>query len=245
MNNLSPRELLSLLYRNIIIIIISAIVGATGAYVYSKNFTEEKYMSHGSVLVNNGGIISNEVDGDRVNNTDIAASINLMSTIKDLLVTPGIYQQVAEAIDYKYTAGQLMNAVKITSTSAESLIIKISFELNTKKDATEVTDKFLNLVPDYISSHITGSHAIITAPATNARQTAPQTVSTTIAGGLFGAVICFAIIFVIFLLNATIKSDEDFSMRYDIPVLGNIPDFSASGRSRNNNASKSKAKARR
>ena len=63
--------------------------------------------------------------------------------------------------------------------------------------------------------------------------------------GLFGAIITFAIVFLIFTLNATIKSDEDFSMHYDIPVLGNIPDFVETGKNQGKSASKSKSKARR
>ena len=244
MNNITSRDLFNLFFRNIIVIILAAIICATGAYVYCENFTDEKFMSYGSVLVTNGGIVSNETDSDRVNNTDIAASVNLLSTIKDLLATPGIYQQVSEKINHKYTPGQLMGSARISSSSEESLIIEISFELNSKKDVVEVTNTFLGLVPDYISSHIVGSRAVITAPATNAYKTAPKTFTTTLAAALFGVIASFAIVFIIFAFNATIKSDEDFSMHYDIPVLGNIPDFAATNGNQNKSTSKSKSKSK-
>ncbi len=126
MNNITSRDLLNLFFRNIIIIIIAAIICATGAYVYCENFTDEKFLSYGSVIVTNGGILTEEIDGKPVNNTDIAASVNLMTTVKDLLATPGIYQQVAEKMGNKYTAGQLMSAATIGSSSEESLIVNIS-----------------------------------------------------------------------------------------------------------------------
>ena len=79
MNNITSRDLLNLFLRNIIIIIISAVICATGAYVYCENFTDEKFLSQGSIIVTNGGIISEEIDGRPVNNTDIAASVNLIT----------------------------------------------------------------------------------------------------------------------------------------------------------------------
>ncbi len=245
MNNITSRDLLNLFLRNIIIIIISAVICATGAYVYCENFTDEKFLSQGSIIVTNGGIISEEIDGRPVNNTDIAASVNLMTTVKDLLATPGIYQQISERMDNKYTTGQLMGAATISSSSDESLILGISFELYSKKDAMEATEAFLDLAPAYISSYIPGTSTQKSAPASNAYKTAPQTLITCLAAALFGMIACFAIIFVIFAFNATIKSDEDFSMHYDIPVLGNIPDFAATHGNSGKAASKSKSKARR
>ncbi len=242
MNNITSRDLLNLFFRNIIIIILSAIICATGAYVYCENFTDEKFLSHGSIIVTNGGIVSEEIDGKPVNNTDIAASVNLMTTIKDLLTTPGIYQQISKKMGNKYTAGQLMNAATIGSSSEESLILKVSFELYSKKDAMEATEAFLDLAPTYISSYIPGTSTQKSAPASNAYQTAPQTFTTSVAAALFGMIACFAIVFVIFAFNATIKSDEDFSLHYDIPVLGNIPDFSETHGNSGKTASKSKAR---
>ena len=244
-NNITTRDLLNLFFKNIIVIILAAIICATGAYIYCENFTDEKFVSQGSIIVTNGGIITEDIDGKPVNNTDIAASVNHMNTVKDLLTTPGLYQKISNKLDNKYTAGQLMGAATVSSSSEETLLLKISFELDTKKDAMSATQAFLEFAPDYISSFIPGTLAQESAPASNAYQTAPKTLTTTLTVGLFGAIITFAIVFLIFTLNATIKSDEDFSMHYDIPVLGNIPDFVETGKNQGKSASKSKSKARR
>ena len=42
MNNITVRELLNILIKNIIIIIISAVICASGAYIYCEKFTDEK-----------------------------------------------------------------------------------------------------------------------------------------------------------------------------------------------------------
>ncbi len=245
MTNLTYRDLLNLFLRNIIIIVISAIVCGTAAFVYCENFTDEKYRASGSILSTNGGI-GNQTSTSGVQNTDIAASVNLLNTIKDLLNdSPEIYKQLAKKIDNKYTYLQLMNAATIDNKSDESLILNVSFVLNSRKEAIEVTNMFLELCPEFIASNITGTEVRITAESYSATKTSPKTASTTVLAAIIGAVLCFAVLIFITCINVTIKSDEDFAMHYNIPVLGNIPDFSITKNSNNKNTSKAKTRTRR
>lgn len=236
MNNINIKDLINLLLKNLIAILVAAIVCGVGAFIYCKNFADEKYMSKGSILVTSTSIS----DSDRVDNGQVAASINLLSTIKDLLVTPGIYEQVADELDNKYTAGQLMGAAKINTTDDKTLIVEISFTLGNKADAEKVTNTFLNATPGYISSYIDGSRTSVTSPAKVAVKTAPRTMQITFMFAFLGAALCYAIFFIISIFNSTIKSEEDFSEHYDIPVLGNIPDIAAP-----TNSKKSSSKKRR
>ena len=223
MNNINIKDLVNLLLKNLVVILIAAIICGVGAFLYCKNFADEKYMSKGSILVTSTSI----TDSDRVDNGQVAASINLLSTIRDLLVTPGIYEQVSDKLNNKYTAGQLMGAAKIISNDDKTLIIEISFTLGNKADAEAVTNTFLNTAPGYISSYIDASRTSVTAPAKAAVKTAPRTLQTTVMFAFLGAVLCYAVFFVISIFNSTIRSEEDFSEHYDIPVLGNIPDITA------------------
>ena len=223
LNNINIKDLVNLLLKNLVVILIAAIICGVGAFLYCKNFADEKYMSKGSILVTSTSI----TDSDRVDNGQVAASINLLSTIRDLLVTPGIYEQVSDKLNNKYTAGQLMGAAKIISNDDKTLIIEISFTLGNKADAEAVTNTFLNTAPGYISSYIDASRTSVTAPAKAAVKTAPRTLQTTVMFAFLGAVLCYAVFFVISIFNSTIRSEEDFSEHYDIPVLGNIPDITA------------------
>ncbi len=246
MSNLTYRDLLSLFLRNIIIIIISAIVCGTAAFVYCENFTDENYRASGSILSTNGGIGTN-ANSSAVQNTDIAASVNLLNTIKDLLNnSPKIYKELAKKTGNKYTYVQLMNAATVESQNDTSLILNVSFVLNSRNEAIEVTNMFLELCPEFIAENIAGTEVKITAESYSAVKTAPKTASTTILAALIGTVLCYAIIVFVTSVNVTIKSEEDFSMHYKIPVIGNIPDFSITNNSSSNKqTNKAKSKARR
>ncbi len=226
MNNITAKDLLALLLKNLIIIILAAIICGVGAFVYCEKFTDERFASKGSILVTNGGLIPDDL-GKPVENSQIAASVNLLPTVRDLLKSPGIYELVAKQFGNKYSIGQLMGAMRLSSSEEHSLVLNITFELASKDDVAAITNAFLNATPDYIASLVDGSKIYITAPATSSYKTAPQTAKNTSIAVIAGAAICYAVVFLISIFNTTIKSDDDFMSHYDTAVLGNIPDFDA------------------
>ena len=247
MNNITVRELLNILIKNIIIIIISAIMCASGAYIYCEEFTDERYQAHGDILVTNGGINTNdgETNNEDINNTtsdntsssvantDVSASINLLPTIRSILSGVPIYKEFAEYLsensNYNYNYSALKAAANVPeSDDTRSLIVTVYFELGSAQEAIDVTNHFLRFAPSYIESKIKGSRIDADPICDSAVKTAPKTMSTSFIAAILGMAIAYTIAFLITIFNSTIQSDEDFSTRYNIPVVGNIPDFSIS-----------------
>lgn len=246
MNNITMRELLNILIKNIIIIIISAVICASGAYIYCEKFTDERYQAQGDILVTNGGINTNdgETNNEDINNTtsnntsssvantDVAASINLLPTIRSILSGVPIYKEFAEYLsensNYNYNYKVLKSAATVGESDTRSLIVTVYFELGSAKEAIDITNHFLRFAPTYIESKIKGSRIDAEPVCDSAIKTAPRTMRTSLLAAILGAVIAYAIVFLVTILNSTIQSDEDFSTRYNIPVVGNIPDFSIS-----------------
>ena len=54
----------------------------------------------------------------------------------------------------------------------------------------------------------------------------PRTSVVSLAAAFIGAVISFAIVYLISLANTTIKTESDITDNYKIMLIGNIPDFS-------------------
>lgn len=246
-NNITSKELFNIFLKNILVIIISAVICASGAYIYCEKFTDERFMAQGDILVTNGGINTsngetnennNPADGNTSNgdsavgNTDVVASINLLPTIRSILKGVGVYKDFAvylsENSNYKFNYKTLKAAATVGEGDTHSLIVTVSFELGSAKEAIDITNHFLKFAPSYIEAKIKGSRVEADAECDSAVQTAPRTMSTAAIAGIFGAVLCYVIVFLITILNSTIQSDEDFSARYNIPVIGNIPDFSIS-----------------
>lgn len=230
MNNFSIYHVMRLLVKNLLVIILSALIFAIGAFSYCKLLAQEKFVANGAVLVTNGGIVGNSyinntpINGQTVNNSDITASINLLDTIRDILSTNDIYMQLAEELDGKYTHSQLKSFATISKSTDYSLFINVRFETNDPKEAIVITKTFLKLAPAYITKFIPNSAANVTLPD-RAVKTSPQTTKTTVLAAFIGAFLAFAVFYIISLTNTTIKGEEDFKEYFNVPVLGDIPDF--------------------
>lgn len=230
-NEFSLYRIFRLVVKNFFIILLSAIICAVGAFCYCNFFVEERYVASGSIVVTNGGIIGIESDSiaenEKVNNADIAASINLIKTVKDTLSTTDIYKLLSEKLNNKYTASQLKSFASISTRDDYSLFIDIKFEMNNPQEVAKITNMFLDLTPDYINDCIPNTKTKVFQSDGMVAKTYPQTFSTTVFAAFIGALISFAIVYIISLFNTTIESEEEFKNRYNIPVLGDIPDFSA------------------
>lgn len=238
MNEFSIYHIFRLLVKNFLVIFLAAVVFGVGTFCYCKFYLQERYAATGSVVVTNGGILEGNNDSssspaqqyqqdDKVNNSDITASINLLDTIKDALATKDIYEDLSRELGGKYTAGQLRSFVTISKREDYSLFIDVRFEMNDPVEVVKITNMFLNLTPKYISDYIPGTKTRVTESDGSAPRTYPQTFSSTILAAIIGALLAFVVVYIISLFNTTIQSEEEFKERYNIPVLGDIPDFAA------------------
>lgn len=226
MNNISIYHLFRLLIKNIFVIVLVALVCGISAFGYCKYFVEEKYAATGSVLVTNGAILYEDDNSGSIKSSDIAASINLLTTIKDILSTNDIYKKLSEELNGEYTYTQLKSFATISKREDNSLFIDVRFQTNDKAKTVKITNTFLQLAPDYIGKFIPHSATTAVTMADNAFKTSPKVTSTVVSAMLVGAILCYAVVYLISLSNVTIESEDDFKDHYDIPVLGNVPDFS-------------------
>ena len=170
MNNISLFSLVRLALKYVYVLIVSALICAVIAFSYCQFVAVPKYSATGSVLVTNGAIITdnNTVSSNSktVSNTDIAASLQLANTITDILKTNDIYKELADNTGNKYLYTELKNNVVIKRRTTDTLFIDISFTASTPEEAKTLTNKFLELAPDYILKFIPNSTAAITTKRT-------------------------------------------------------------------------------
>ena len=226
MNNISLYHLFKIFMKNIITVVLAAVLCGVSAFVYFNYFAEEKYSATGSVMVTNGAILQGSISNEPIKGSDISASIYLLPTVKDILSSNDIYKMVAKELNGKYSYSELKSFSKIISHDEDSLFIDVCFETNNKSDAILITNTFLKLVPEYITEFIPNSSSTRVTLADNAAKTYPSTLSYTVLAALAGAVLSYAIVFLISLNNVTIENEEDLKLRFNVTVLGNVPDFS-------------------
>ncbi len=231
MNEFSIYHIFRLLVKNFFIILLAAIVFGVGTFCYCKFYLPERFAAGGSVVVTNGGIIKDAAEQqlqdseNKINNSDISASINLLDTIEDCLLDHPIYEQLSKNLNGKYSAGELRSFASISKRDDYSLFIDVRFEMTNRDEVVKITDMYLELTPQYINEYVPGAQTKVTKSDGSVSKTYPNTVSSTALAMIIGALLAFVVVYIISLFNTTIQSEEEFKDRYNIPVLGDIPDF--------------------
>lgn len=233
MKNISFFTLVEIALKHLLVLIAAAMVAAVGAFCFCEFVAVPQYSATGSIMVTNGGIVSSSNDndelyGENINNTDITASLNFAHTVIDILNTNGIFKDLANELGGEYTYSQLKGLSSIARRSTNTLFIDISFTANNREEAINLVNAYLEMAPDYINTFVPKSAVTATAKADTAAKVFPRTIVITGAAGIFGAAMAYAVIFLIYCANTVIKGEDDFKDRFDIPILGCIPDFSTS-----------------
>ena len=120
---------------------------------------------------------------------------------------------------------ELMENFTITRRSEDSLFVDLQFIHGDPKEAMLVANTFAEIACEFVPEVIPYAYARVTATASKASLNYPQTTTTTVIAGLLGAVIAYAIVFVVEYTNSAIKGEEEFMAKYNVPLLGTVPDF--------------------
>jgi len=230
--NVSLFTLIEIALKHIFIIVAAALLVAVSAFCYCEFVAVPRYSATGSLIVTNGGILSEEDwqindynTNNNLNKSDIQASLSFANTVTEILKKPDIYMKLSEALNGKYTYSQLRGLANITRNNANNLLIDVTFTANNRDEAMELTNAYLDVVPEYISTQFPQTTITNTYSADSASKVYPRTLVTTALFGILGAAIAYAILFLIYCANTVIKGEDDFKDRFELPVLGCIPDF--------------------
>lgn len=228
-NNFDLMSLIKLAIKNAFLILLTGVVFAAAVFGYYKFMVEPKYSATGSVLVTNGAIMTDTSTGERftLNNSDIVASMNIVDTIADILNTNGIYKRLSQELDGEYSYRQLASMVSVRRKNEKSLFINVTFTTTDPKQSIEFVNEFLMLAPEYINEYVPNSEVAIST-SDSADLVYLETTTLMAVAALVGMALVFFILVLIQSSNTVILNEEDFSSRFDITVLANIPDFEKS-----------------
>ena len=227
MKNITLISLFNLAIKHILLIITTAAVFAGAAFAYCEFIATPRYSAKGAILVTNGAITTDESGAQTtIANTDIAASINISDTVTDTLSTNGIYKQLSENINNQYSYVSLKSRASISQRDNNSLFIDISFTAEKPEEAVKLVNSYLDIAPEYISEALPGTASSVYG-ADSAAKVFPNTFTVTVIAGLLGALAAYVVVFIIDSLDTVIHDEDDFKERFDVPVIGSVPDFSA------------------
>ena len=143
-------------------------------------------------------------------------------------------QEKCQSYGLPYSPDALRGMVGVARRSEDELFIDFTVTCTNKEHAVIIANAVYETGGKYISTILPAAYVMpVEDSAGRAYQNYPTTMFTVVVWAFLGGVLVFIIAFIINFLDKTIKGEKDFSENYDIPILGNIPNFKAAAREEN------------
>lgn len=245
MEEIDLKELMLIFWeKKVTIILLMAIFMVVG-FIYSSFLVVPKYASSTTL------VLAQSTSGDEtgeITTTDVTLNSKLISTYSKLIESSKVTRQVISNLGISDSEDSIRNNVSVTAESGTD-IIKITVTHTDPEKAADIANEMAVVFADEVK-RLYGMDNINTLDPAEA-DSIPANVNLTktmIIFGAIGFIIAVGYIFVLYMLDNSVKSQEDIEKSMNIPVLANIPVYeneSKAGTRSSRNTKKSKGGKRR
>ncbi len=220
---LSLRELFFAIKKRWKAIVSFTILGALLAFALSAYVLPKKYTSSLDLYVNNS---SKVVEGGNRNQGDLNAAQMLANTYIVILKNPEVLRQVATNMG-DITVKELNQALSLR-VAGDTEVLRISAETKDPQLSADICNALAAVAPEVLQRVVkAGSVEIIGAATAATDPSSPNIKRNTLLGALALLVLSAGVTILAFMLDNTVKVEEDVQQRLGLPVLGEIPSFTA------------------
>lgn len=241
---LDLKEIFEVLLKRVWIIAIVSVAGFAVTYVVSQYIIPPKYTSSVSLYVNN----TSEMQSlNAVNINDINASQKLVNTYIVILQDDEVLSQLGQRLLQEYNpewlayhlaldetrAGPQVSTERlrsiITMSSVNSTeVLKIEAETMDAALSARICTLMTEVAPNTLMRVVkAGSVEVIGSAKPADEQSSPKVMLNSAIGFAAGLALAVVVVLLIHILDTTVKDEEGLKQRFNIPILGEIPDFSA------------------
>ncbi len=213
-------ELFLILRKYLAVILIATLIGAFGAYYYTKNYITPLYNVKASVIVDYNTNETDEIDIGQSGN-----SVKLASLYSVIAKSDVVLQQVLDELDSNLTYEQLKNSISVITVD-DTQVVELSMTSADPDYAKLVITTFIECSNKTISEQVKSSSVMYlntAAVSNNGYPVSPNKRKNTMTGALAGFVLSAGIFILKEFLNNKIKSEKEIVAALDVPMLGSIP----------------------
>lgn len=220
-----------------IILIVTVLMGAIG-FGYSKFLLPLQYKSSVYMYVQSG---SKSDDKTSISQGEIQAAQSLVSTYIVILKNNVVLREVAQHLQEDFTNAQISECFSIKSDGQISLselkncltmqpegdteVLRIAALTNDPEISAAICNIYAEIAPAYLIRIVgAGNVEVIGAADVPTSPSAPNITKIAFLFAVIGFVLTAGIIVLHFLLDRTIKDEDDLSV-YSAPYLGDIPEI--------------------
>lgn len=236
MEELDLKELFDIFWsKKFIIIVVTIILGIIGI-VYSNIFVTPKYTAKASMIL--ASVSKLEGSDTSITTTDVTLNNNLIATYKLLATSNAVVREVLDNLNITDISEEtLKSKIDVTSeTSTQMIYITVTDEDAYR--ATEITNELTNVFSEKVKEIYKIENISVVDEAEV--PILPSNINTTKTAILFagiGFIFSMIIVYIVSILDNTIKTVKDIEKAVNLPVLAELPqcDFSENSSKRRRN----------
>jgi len=215
-------EVLNIFAKRWWIILLSGLLVGLLTFAYSAYLIDPTYTSSGTLYVVN----NRENQVHTYTASEYTLSVQLVNTYSEILKSDTFCQTISKRLNSRVSASQV-KAMLAMNGVGETEILRVSAVSKSPELAREVVQEVLNNAPEEIMRVVkAGSVEIIDNAGMPVEPTSPNVRRNTVVGCLAGLILAALIIYILEMFDTTVKDEDELSEKYQIPVLGIIPDLS-------------------
>ena len=209
-----------------IVILVTLVVVLCGA-VYSLFFQEPLYEATTTLVLTGTtqatGMNNQTIEGVTITQNDLNLNSKLVATYREIIKSKSVLKDVIATLDLDYTVSSLQDSISVSTVSDTEMISLTVKSINAEEAAeiaNELADKFSEQIKEIYN--IENISIIDKAEVQNS----PVNVNITkqiIIYALIGLILSFAIIFIMFYFDTTLKDAAQIE-KMGLTVLTSIPE---------------------
>ncbi|MCI9414840.1 MAG: hypothetical protein HFJ79_06680 [Clostridiales bacterium] len=222
-DSIDIKSILLVFLKGIKVLIAATVIGCLLMFIVSKFVMTPLYTSSVSMYVSSN---SDNVNTN-LNVNDITASQKLIDTYIVILQQREVMKQVAEevALTMPCTLKQVQEAITMSAKS-NTWVLQIDAVTDDPDLSAAICNAMAKVAPEVLTEVVgSGSATSIGTAVPSVSPSSPHVVTNSIIGALAGLVLAALYLLIRYMTDTTVKSEEDLKNRYDVPILGEIPDF--------------------
>ena len=213
------RDIFAILINKLAIIVLAAVLGAAVAFTFTKFLVSPVYQARTQVYVTNNSLTTT----DQIKVTDLQSSNYLTKDYMILVKSNPVLDKVIADLNLKMSTSALAGKIHV-STPTDTRILTIAVNDKDPMMAKKIADAVREASKAQIQSVMETVNTVEEAKLPES-PISPNTKMNTLIGFMLGFVIAIAVIIIRFMLDDTIKAQEDVEKYLGLSVLGLIPEL--------------------
>lgn len=240
-NNHQPEEreidifrLIQIVWKRAWLIVLVTAIFCVGSYLYSALFITPTYRSDFTAYVDNR--MTTAENSGMTTTTDLNASIYLTYLYEDIIISRSVLNDAAAkcGLDIPYKS---LKSMVSTSVADDAALITVSVVATDRQVAKDLATAIAEVAPDHVARMKEGSSMrILDAPLLPESKNAPSNTKNAMIGAVIGFVLITVLVLVVDLVNDIVRDVDELEHRYNVVVVGNIPDLAAGDKGQDNYA---------